>query len=212
MTFKIGIVKNIPSFGTALSCDLKIMWLLKDHGSAVCGSRAAGLGDNHRPTRASAMARLSSLAFLIIMISCFLCASGQTEYQIGTGIFDITGPAAEVNLVSEWLITSLAHFYVKREREREFSCTLRQLLLWRISCRICLILCAAWSQPHTYTHTHTHTHHTTPHHTTPHHNTHTRTHTHTHTHVRAHARVHTHIHTTQLCTHTETQSHTCPHL
>lgn len=36
---------------------------------------------------------------LPILLLCFVCVAGQTEFQIGTGIFDITGPAAEVNLV-----------------------------------------------------------------------------------------------------------------
>ncbi|XP_076452014.1 neutral ceramidase B-like [Babylonia areolata] len=43
---------------------------------------------------------LSGFAGLLsVLLPCFLCVVGQTEYQIGTGIFDITGPAAEVNLM-----------------------------------------------------------------------------------------------------------------
>lgn len=36
---------------------------------------------------------------LSVLFWCFVYVVGQTEFQIGTGIFDITGPAAEVNLV-----------------------------------------------------------------------------------------------------------------
>ena len=39
---------------------------------------------------------------LSVLFSCFVYVVGQTEFQIGTGIFDITGPAAEVNLVRNW--------------------------------------------------------------------------------------------------------------
>ncbi|KAK7111468.1 neutral ceramidase B-like [Littorina saxatilis] len=34
-----------------------------------------------------------------VLLSCLVYAAGQTEYLIGTGKFDITGPAAEVNLM-----------------------------------------------------------------------------------------------------------------
>lgn len=43
---------------------------------------------------------LCSVAGLLsVLLSCCLCVAGQTEYLVGTGIFDITGPAAEVNLM-----------------------------------------------------------------------------------------------------------------
>ncbi|KAL8593139.1 hypothetical protein ACOMHN_009794 [Nucella lapillus] len=46
------------------------------------------------------MARLCGVAGLLpIFLFCCLCVAGQTEYLVGTGIFDITGPAAQVNLM-----------------------------------------------------------------------------------------------------------------
>lgn len=39
------------------------------------------------------------LSLLLVLACCFVYVDGQTEFSIGTGIFDITGPAAEVNLM-----------------------------------------------------------------------------------------------------------------
>jgi hypothetical protein len=49
--------------------------------------------------------RMEVVRVLPVLALYFVCVFGQTEYMVGTGIFDITGPAAEVNLVS----CSLAH-------------------------------------------------------------------------------------------------------
>lgn len=39
------------------------------------------------------------LGILLCLLAYSLNVSGQEEFQAGAGIFDITGPAAEVNLV-----------------------------------------------------------------------------------------------------------------
>lgn len=45
--------------------------------------------------------RLCLTALIIIVCGSFIIAdNGDTNYSVGTGIWDVTGPAAEINMVS----------------------------------------------------------------------------------------------------------------